>query len=871
MSGATIVLVDARLIWKRQLRSRFGRTQLISRLVTFGFIAVVAMVLLTTFAFVYFSRELPNPENVVRQEGFSTKIYDRNGKLIYDVFKQARRTPVKLTDVPLYLQQATVAIEDKNFYKHSGFDVLGIFRSMFNIIFRHQLGGGSTLTQQLVKTVLLTPQRTIVRKIKEFILSVAIERKFTKDQILQMYLNEAPYGGTAVGVEEASETYFDKKVGDLNLIESVILAGLPQNPSILTPFGPNPTAYISRSKDVLRRMREDGYITAEVEKMANAQLTTTVFASHSGQLLAPHFVFYIKDLLTQRYGEALVETGGLSVVTSLDLDLQEKAQTAVSEEIEKVLPLHITNGGALVMDPLTGQILAMVGSRKWDDANYDGKVNVVLSQRQPGSSIKPVTYVTAFKNGYTPATLLMDVATTFPGGVGQPDYKPVNYDGKFHGPMSIRTALGSSINVPAVKMLAMVGVKNMLSTAYDMGLTTLAPTDENMKRFGLSVTLGGGEVRLLDLTSAYSAFANGGLRQDPVAILKVTDRDGRVLEEYHPTAGRRVLSAEQAYLINNILSNNEARKITFSPNSLLNIPGLTVAVKTGTTNDKRDNWTVGWTPKRIVGVWVGNNDNSAMKEVASGVTGASPIWRRILLAAVNGLPKEDFTVPSGIVSASVDAVSGYRSHDGFVSRKESFIKGTEPVGEDPVHKMLKVCKGQGKLASPADIASSNYDSKEFFIFKESDPTAGIGGPNKWQEGIDAWVSSQTDGKYHPPIDYCDSSNQVVVHINSPGDHSQLGSSFSINGSAESVGNINHMEILVDDQNKATSDHDTISTSVSVGDGPHTIKIKASDDRGNSGESTIQVGVNVAWDWTPPTPIPTPSPSPTPSAVPTPTP
>lgn len=860
------------LAWKRQLRSRFTRTQLLAKLTTIAFVGVIGLVLGTTVLFIYFAKDLPNPEAVVRQEGFSTKLFDRNGKLIYDVFRQARRTPVKLEEIPLSLRQATIAIEDKNFYRHQGFDPTGILRAGFNIVVRRKLAGGSTLTQQLVKTVLLTPQRTIIRKIKEFILAVSIEKKFSKDQILQMYLNEAPYGGTAVGVAEAAETYFGKKVSDLTLAESAILAGLPQEPSRLSPFGSSPTAYVDRAKDVLRRMREDGYLTSEQEKLATAQLTNVVFATQSGQLRAPHFVFYVKDLLSKRYGETAVETRGLSVVTTLDLDLQEKAQTAVAEEIAKVTKLNITNGAAIVLDPRTGEILAMVGSRRWDDPDYDGKVNVVLSQRQPGSAIKPITYVTAFKKGYTPATLLMDTLTTFPGGVNLPDYKPTNYDGKFHGPLTVRTALASSINIPAVKMLAIVGIKDMLSTAYDMGLTTLAPTDENLKRLGLSVTLGGGEVRLIDLAGAYSAFANGGLRQDPVAILKVTDRDGHVLEEFHPTQGQRVLTAGEAYLINNVLSDNDARSITFAPNSYLNVAGRTVAVKTGTTNDKRDNWTVGWTLSKLVGVWVGNNDNKSMKEVASGVTGAAPIWRRILLSALENTPREKFPVPSEIVTAEVDSVSGYRSHDGFPSKIESFIRGTEPVGDDPVHKKLKVCKGSGKLATPADISRGNFDEKEFFIFKESDPTAAPGGPNKWQEGIDGWLSTQGDSKYHPPTDYCETASEVVVNIRKPSDHEQLsGNDVEIKADAQSLGDITKMEIFVDDQSKATSDRDNISTTANLTDGPHTIKVKATDNQNHNGESSIRIGVKVPWDWTPPTPTPTPTPTPSPTPTPTPVP
>ncbi|KKS90368.1 MAG: hypothetical protein UW69_C0002G0011 [Microgenomates group bacterium GW2011_GWA2_44_7] len=817
-----------------------------------------------TFLFAYYSKDLPSPDAVVRREGFSTKIFDRNGKLLYDVFKQARRTPVKLEDVPLSLRQATIAIEDKNFYKHQGFDPAGYLRIVYNLVFRRRLTGGSTLTQQLVKNALLTPQRTVVRKIKEFILSVEIEKKFSKVQILQMYLNEAPYGGTAVGIVEAADTYFGKKVSELNLVESAVLAGLPQEPSRLTPFGLYPTAYQARTKDVLRRMREDGYITADQEKMAAGQVAQVNFASHSGELKAPHFVFYVKDILNKRYGESVVESRGLSVVTTLDLDLQEKAQAAVSEEIAKVINLKITNGAALVMNPKTGEILSMVGSRRWDDPNYDGKVNVVLSLRQPGSTIKPVTYVTGFKNGYTPSSMLMDVATTFPGGVNLPDYKPVNYDGKFHGPLSIRTALGSSINVPAVKMLALVGIKDMLSTAYDMGILSLEPTDENLQRLGLSVTLGGGEVRLLDLVSAYSSFANGGFRKDPVAILKVTDRDGRILEEFYPSEGNRVLSPGQAFLINNILSDNDARSITFSPNSLLNIPGKTVAVKTGTTNDKRDNWTIGWTPSRIVGVWVGNNNNSEMTQVASGVTGAAPIWRRILLGSLDGIKDEKFPVPPEVTTAEVDKVSGFRAHDGFPSRLEYFIQGTEPPTEDPIHKMLKVCRSSGKLATPADIAHGVFDAKEFYIFKEKDPTAVNNGTNRWQEGIDSWLSTQSDSKYHPPTEYCDTANDVVVNIESPSDQQQINSnSFDIKANSQSIGNINRMEIFIDDQSKATSDHETIAANVNVPDGPHKITVKASDDRGRSAEVSIKVGINVAWDWSAATPTPVLLPTATP--------
>ncbi len=869
--------------WKRRLSQlqvysspSFGsssrrvlRARLISNFAFFGFLTVVGLTFIIAFLFIWYARELPQPSKVVRQEGFSTKIYDRNEKLLYDVFATQRRTPVELSEVPLYLRQATIAIEDKDFYKHQGFDPKGWLRAVYNILVHRRLQGGSTLTQQLVKNVLLTSERTLTRKIKEFILAVQIERKYTKDQILQMYLNEAPYGGTAWGVEAAAEVYFGKKVSQLTLVESTILAGLPQRPSAYSPFGEDPEAYKWRAEQVLRRMRENGYISRDLELAAAQEIDNVKFSPKSTSFKAPHFVMYIKKLLEDRYGARMVEQGGLKVVTTLDLELQEEAQRIVSEEISKVEKIHITNGTALVLDPETGEILAMIGSKNYDDPNYDGKVNVTLSLRQPGSAIKPVTYVTAFKKGYTPSTLLMDVKTSFPGG-DKPEYIPVNYDGKYHGPLQVRFALGSSINLAAVKMLARVGLRDMLEQAYEMGFTTLEPTTENLNRFGLSVTLGGGEVRLIDMVSAYCAFANGGLKVEPTAILKVTDREGKVLEEHKAISGRRVITPEQAYLISNILSDNEARLLTFGPSSYLYFSDRQVAVKTGTTNDKKDNWTVGWTPNIAVGVWVGNNDNSQMKEVASGVSGASPIWRRIILEAMKSKPKEDFAIPEGIVTAEVDSVSGFRAHDSFPSRVEYFIKGTEPTGEDPVHAKLKLCKSSGKLATPIDIARGDYDEKEFFVFKEDDPTAGPGGENKWQKGIDEWLTTQTDSRYHPPTEYCESQNQIEVKILEPEDHGQINCGqatcpLTVKVEPISLNEIVLVEIYVNEEKKASMTSIPYERDFTLPDGTYTIKARARDSKGNEGEREIKIGVNVPWNWSPsPTPTPTLSPTPIPS-------
>lgn len=828
------------------------------------FLGVVGVVILSFFVLPLFAIGLPSPDKVVRREGFSTKILDRNGVSLYDIYDNQRRTAVSLDQMPLYLRQATIAIEDKNFYKHGGFDILGTIRGLSRLFTAGRAQGGSTLTQQLVKNVLLTNERSIIRKAKEFLLAIQIERKYSKDEILQMYLNEAPYGGTAWGVESASEIYFGKKVKDLSLIESAILAGLPQRPSYYSPYSSTPDAYIARTESVLRRMREDGYITKDQELEAKEQLGSVEFQTQGGSFKAPHFVQYVQKILEDRYGERVVEQGGLKVTTTLDWTLQEQAQGIVSEEIARVEKQHITNGAAVVLNPQTGEILAMVGSKNFNDPNYDGQVNVTTSLRQPGSAFKPITYVTALKKGYTASTLLIDVPTTFPGGVGQPDYNPVNYDGKYRGPMQVRYTLGNSLNVPAVKMLAMVGIKDTLQTAYDLGLTTLEPTNETLKKVGLSLTLGGGEVRLVELTGAYSAFLNKGYKVEPLAILKVEDANGKVLEEVKPEKKKRVLTEEQAFIIANILSDNSARTETFGANSLLNVSGRTLAVKTGTTNDKKDNWTVGGDSQIVTGVWVGNNDNTSMLSVASGVSGASPIWRRITLEALKGKPNPGFEVPSGIVTASVDSFSGYRSHDGFPSRTEYFIKGAEPK-EDTVHLKMKVCKNDGKIANPSDIASGNYDEKEYYVLKESDPTAGLSGINRWQAGIDAWIATQGDTRYHPPTEYCGATNPVSVDFNSPGDRtSNLGSNFSYQIRADSTSDITLVELYVDGSKKRSFDSPPFNDTISgLSTGVHKLKAKARDANGKEAEREITIGVGVSWDYAAPTSTPTPTPTSTP--------
>jgi len=695
---------------------------------------------------------------------------------------------------------------------------------------------------------------------------VQIEAKYKKDDILLMYLNEAPYGGAAGGVGTAAKQYFNKEVKDLDLAESAILAGLPQRPNAYSPFSGTPTLYIDRTAHVLTRMREDGYIDAETEIKTMEEVKNYKFYQDKSQLLAPHFVFWIKDQLIDTYGEEMVDGGGLKITTTLDLEMQNRVQTIVSDEVTKVEKMGISNGAAVVVDPINGQVLAMVGSRDYNSDKTDGKFNVVTQGlRQPGSTIKPVTYLTALRKGWTPSSLVMDTPVTFPGSGGQPDYSPKNYTGKFIGPMSLSTALGNSINTAAVKMLANVGLKDMLNQAFVMGLATLEPTTANLQKYGLAVTLGGADVKMIDLSTAYSAFANGGTRVEAVGILKVEDRNGKVLYEYKPITGSKVMTPQQAFLISQILYNNDNRKITFGDVNGLIIPNYQVAVKTGTTNDKRDNWTIGWTPNLLTTVWVGNNDNSPMLKVASGVSGASPIWKKIMVSEIAKRPKQDFPIPDQIVSVQVDNVSGYPAHDGFPAHVAYFIDGTLPKINDPIHLQLKVCKDRSGLAPPADVANGNFNTKEYFNFKEDDPVS-TDGKNRWQEGINSWISQQSNQDiYNPPTGFCRNDGTVGANFDSPDDHATVGNNFGVTISTNSLKKIVKVEIAANGVTKLTITERPFSGTIQLNDGTYNLKATVTDIDGATFTKDVNIGVNKPWDWSPsptPTMILTPTPVPT---------
>jgi 1A family penicillin-binding protein len=854
------------LFSERQRRKLFGsnvsRMKLWSVLAFGGFIGFVVLILFVGILFAWYAKDLPRPDKVQRQEGLSTVVLDRNGEKLYDIFEEANRIPAKWDEIPQYLKDATVAIEDKDFYKHQGLSTTGIMRGLLACVFMRRCQGGSTLTQQLVKNVLLSQERTLPRKMKEAVLAIQIERKYSKNDILLMYLNEAPYGGTAVGVKTAAEHYFDKDVKDLTLVQSVVLAGLPQSPSYYSPFTGDETAYRGRAQEVLRRMREDGYITPAQEGEAKKQLESVAFASGDVGLRAPHFVAYIKELLIDRFGEKTVNAGGLTVTTTLDWKLQEAAQLAVKEEVEKAKKLKVSNGAAIVMDPRTGEILSMVGSKDYAATDSSGlKFNVVTQGlRQPGSTLKPMIYAAALTKGYTASTMLMDVETKYPSGdATKPEYNPKNYDNKYRGPMQLRYGLANSINTTAVKVAALVGVRDVLKLGYAMGLQTWEPTDANMKRVGLSLPLGGAEVKMIDMATAFSVFAAEGMRTEPVAILKVTDTSGKTLFEHKPVSPRNELEPDVAFIISSILSDNDARKEVFGTRSHLVISGKTVAAKTGTTDDKRDNWTAGYTKSRVVVAWVGNNDNSPMSPtLASGVTGAAPIWNRIMREAIKDIPDEPFTRPEGVIEMDIDAFGGGLPFENQPTRKEFFIKGTEPTGPAAIYQKLKISrKDSNKLANSVEIATGDYDEKLFIVIREDDPVSGDG-KNRWQEGINGWIAGQ-DSKYKAPTETYNGgdSNQVVIQIKKPNDNQRIDNNdVQVEAEAISTADIERIEIYVDGTKvKEKSNEKTISETVNIANGSHTIKVKAIDKRGTSSEREIHVGIN--QDYASPTPTPTP--------------
>ncbi len=657
--------------------------------------------------------DLPAPDALAtRVSPDTTKIFDRNGVLLYEILDPlaGRRTRVALNELPAHLKNAAVAVEDASFYENPGVDTTGVARAMWQYVQEGKIvSGGSTLTQQLARQVLLSraeqESRTIARKLREMLLALRITQTYSKDQILEMYLNEIYFGNLAYGVEAAAQTYFGKPARDLDLAESALLAGLIQAPAAYDPYV-NFDAARARQQTVLDLMVKRQLLAPSEAEWARAETLHFQPVGKRDRIRAPHFVAYVRNLLEQKYGADTVNRGGLRVTTTLDVNAQERAQEIIKRHIAALknrtrnenAPAYNLNDAALVaLEPATGDILAMVGSADYFDADIDGAVNVALAWRQPGSSIKPITYATAFAQDYTPATVLSDVPTTFQTREQEP-YAPQNFDRRWHGPLSLRAALATSNNMLAVKVLEHVGLRAMLDTAQALGITTFDDPD----RFGLALTLGGGEVKLLELTAAYAAFANQGKRVAPRAILAVqaerptTNDLAWGADPFSSANGVHAVTPQIAYLITSILSDDYARIPAFGEDSVLKL-SQPAAAKTGTTTDFRDNWTLGYTPDLAVGVWAGNADNAPMYRV-TGVTGAGPIWHDFMEQTLRGVPPKKFPVPDGLVEREICDASGLlATTDCARVRREFFIQGSEPTARDDAYQAFWIDAPTGKI------------------------------------------------------------------------------------------------------------------------------------------------------------------------------
>jgi 1A family penicillin-binding protein len=839
--------------------------------------------------YAYYARDLPDPGSLQNRQLFQTaRIFDRNGTLLQELNDPngGRRTLVTLDEIPLVARQATIAAEDASFYDNPGFDIRAVVRAAYQWLRNGEpVSGASTITQQLVKNTLLGPEQTAERKIKEAFLAMELTRRYSKDQILEMYMNEIAYGNRAYGIEAAAETYFGKPAKDLTLPEASLLAGLPQAPSYYDPYT-NMAAAKDRQAYVLDQMVRTGVISEQQRDAAGrADLKLVPVNQAGGPSEAPHFVQYVRQIVEQQFGTEALYREGLQITTTLDLSLQHLAEQKARAHINDVRKLHATNAALVAIQPSSGELVAMLGSVNFNDASINGQVNVALALRQPGSTLKPFTYVTAFGKGWNPATMLWDIPTTFPGG-----YKPNDFDNKFPGPMPVRDALAQSRNIPAVEALQFVTVPEMLATAHRFGIEDL----RDPARYGLSVTLGGGEVKLLDLTYAYSAFANGGLqvgigkpadqkedgfRQfDPAAILKVTDSSGKVLYENKP-GSTQVEDPRLVYQITSILSDDKARQPTYGANSPLLLPdNRPAAVKTGTTDNYRDSWVVGYTPDLVTGVWVGNTDSSPMDGVM-GAAGAGQIWHDFMAGALADSPVTDFKVPQGEQKADVCALSDMLPTEQCREntlpihgiRTDWFVPGINlPTQRDNWHQQVQVCKVNGKLATP--LVPDN--ARDNLVF------ATLPAP------VRDW--GYAHGYPAPPTEDCSDvyKGERIAQITSPAanDHLVVGQTLQIVGSAYiddfasytldfGVGENPTSWTPITDQRTQAVDRALLGVwnTAGLAPGRYSLRMRVVDSFLNAQESAPLI-VTLSAPPTP-TPVPTVTPTVTPtrsSATPTPT-
>ncbi|MEY4744784.1 MAG: hypothetical protein RL272_729 [Candidatus Parcubacteria bacterium] len=802
--------------------------------------------------FAWVSKELPDPNNInQRNIAETTKIYDRTGQhILYEIHGDQKRTIVDLSDMSDYVKKATISAEDRNFYSHSGFDVRGMIRGLFRNIFNRggKLQSGSTITQQFIKKSVLSDEQTYTRKVKELILAIEIERRFTKDQILKLYLNEIPYGSVAYGIESASQTFFGKSAKELTLSESALLAALPKGPTYYSPYGNHREELIARQHYILDGMVEEGYVPRDDAEAAKKDDVLARIQPKRESITAPHFVFYVKEQLANEFGEQVVERGGLKVITTLDIDKQKMAEQAIADHRKDIQAWKANTAAMTAIDPSTGEIIAMVGSADYFDETINGKYNAILGRLQPGSSIKPIVYAAAFEKGYSPTTVVEDIKTDF--STTSVPYAPNDYDGKERGFVTLKEALAGSLNIPAVKVLYLTGLDRFQDFASRLGYTTFA----DKSRFGLSLVLGGAEVHPLEHIAAFSAFAQDGIWRPTKAVLKVEDKDGNVLkDESGKNPGKRVFDKEIARQINSILTDNSARAYIFGENNFLTLPDRPVAAKTGTTNDYKDAWAVGYTPSLVTGVWVGDANGGKMKQGADGSKVAAPIWNQFMRKALAGSPAESFEAPA------------------------PFTTG-KPVldGEKSSQVTVKVDRFTGKIATeftPPDFVEERHygvpHSILFFVDKNDPRGAAPERPendpqfSNWEKPVAAWAEAQHLVITPPPTEKDDvhvPENVPVVSFFSPTDGSAITErSFQPSVSATSRRGVVRVEFLIDGEfigESAPPFNSRISIPNHFTKGFRMLTAKAYDDVGNSAETSITVNVTaepgpLGIQWTAP--------------------
>ena len=784
----------------------------------------------------------------------STKIYDRTGKiLLYDVHQETKREVVPFENISKDIKNATVAIEDAEFYQHGGIKISSIIRSVFsNILSGSFSQGGSTITQQVIKNSLLTTEKTVSRKLKEWVLSVEIEKVMTKEQILSVYLNGNPYGGTIYGVEEASQTFFGKKSADVTLAEAAYLAAIPKAPTYYSPYGQNKAKLDDRQKLVLSKMLENKFIT---KKEYDGAIKETVIFLPQEQygIKAPHFVEFIKQYLVDKYGEDTVQQKGFKVITTLDYNLQSKAEEIIKNySLTSEKNFNASNAAAVVLDPKTGQILTMVGSRDYFDKKIDGNFNVALAHRQPGSTFKPFVYATAFEKGYTPDTVLFDVPTEFQTTCtpeGNPIdlsvvissstacYMPEDFDGLYRGPVSLRTSIALSLNIPSIKLLYLTGIKDSIETAKSMGITSLS---DDPNQYGLTLVLGGGEVSLLDMTSAYGVFANDGVRNPYAAILSVQDSGGNIIEQYSPNS-HQILQPNVAELISDVLSDNVAKAPEYGTNSVFTFPGREVAAKTGTTNDYKDVWSIGYTPDLVVGTWAGNNDNTPMHKNIAGLI-VAPLWRQLMDMALASTTSNNFPKPTPTDPNLKPVLRG-------------FWEGNDTYFVDKISGKLATDMTPGE--TKIEVSNPNVHSILYWVDKnnplEQIPTDPTNDPqfSSWEYGVKNWVISHPIASTSKPVLYDDihtETNKPKVTITSPFPNIEYNKDYRIGVMFSIVTrfSISRVDFYLNNELVETSDTFPFtlnfvpsSTNLFV-EGNNELKVVVYDNVYNSGEATTTI-------------------------------